>query len=332
MYYCGSTIRVLFTQEYGMASSVTRRGLLRAGGGLAGTAGITGISGCLTLATQLSGNSVKIGSKRFAEQEILGYIAYEALSSNTDLTVNDQIGLGGTTTNFQALKNGEIQLYWEYTGTAWQTLPPQHDEVISDPDELYEKVKQEFEDVHGLTFLQPAPLDNAYVILANPEWAEQTGIETISEFAKYLSENETDITVAMNAEFQSRSDGWPGLIKHYGFADETFNVRNIGSGLLYQVIGTGDADVGVGFNTDPRIVQFDLRVLEDDEGFFPAYNAAPLVDGDTLDDHPAIQRPLNEASAGLTTDVIRQLNRRVSLEQENAQTVAKDYLNESGVN
>ncbi|MCO8243425.1 MULTISPECIES: glycine betaine ABC transporter substrate-binding protein [unclassified Haladaptatus] len=311
-----------------MPRSVTRRRYLKAGGGLAGTAGVGALSGCLTLATELKGGSIKVSSKRFTEQEVLGYIAYEALSSNTDLPINDQIGLGGTTTNFRALDSGEVQLYWEYTGTAWQTLPPQHDTVISDPGKLYRKVKAEFKRKHGLTFLQRAQLNNTYVILANPNWAKKTGVETLSDFADFLGNDGSNLTVALNAEFQSRADGWPGLSKHYGFADDLGNVTvdNIGSGLLYQVIGKGSADVGVGFNTDPRIIQFDLQVLEDDKGYFPVYNAAPLVDSETLENHPEIRSPLNEASDGLTTDVMRRLNKQVAIAKKNPQTVAKEYL------
>lgn len=280
------------------------------------------------MATQLSGDSIKVSSKRFTEQEVLGYIAYEALSTNTTQNITDQVGLGGTTTNFRALDTGEVQLYWEYTGTAWQTLPPQHDTVISDPKKLYREVKAEFERTHGLTFLQRAQLNNTYVILANPEWAKKTSVKTLSDFTTFLKNDGSNLTVALNAEFQSRDDGWPGLSTHYGFADHLGNVtvNNIGSGLLYQVIGKGSADVGVGFNTDPRILQFGLQVLEDDEDYFPVYNAAPLVDSATLDANPSIRAPLNDASEGLTTDVMRRLNKQVALEKKNPQTVAREYL------
>ena len=316
-----------------MPSRRTRRSLLRTGGGLAATTAIGGTSGCLTIATQLSSDSVKVGSKRFTEQEILGYLAYEALSANTDLNIGDQVGLGGTTTNFRAVDSGEIQLYWEYTGTAWQTLPPKHETVITAPQKLYKKVKQEFENVHNLTFLQRAPLNNTYVLMANPDWVQKTGVKSLSGLTSYLEKSNEKVTVALNAEFQSRADGWPGLIKHYGFNDhiQQIKVKNIGSGLLYQVVGNGEADIGVGFNTDPRILQFNLQVLEDDKKFFPVYNAAPMVRIPTLKENPSIREPLNETSKGLTTDQMRKLNKRVAIDKVNPQTVAKEYLQREGV-
>ena len=307
--------------------------MLKAGGGLVGVAGLGGLSGCLTLALQVGGNPVRVSSKRFTEQEVLGYMAYEVLANNTDVNVEDQIGLGGTTTNFEAVRSGQIQTYWEYSGTVWLTLPPQHTEVIADPQKIYRKAKQDLNRVHNLAYLDRAPLNNTYVLLANPDWAKKTGIKTLSGFAKYLKEGNTDFTVVMNAEFQSRADGWPGVAKHYGFEDlkSKLNIRNIGSGLLYQVLGTGQAQVGVGFNTDPRILQFDLRVLKDDKRFFVPYNPAPVVTNEALAQHPSIEEPLNKAGRGLTTDRIRELNRRVDLDRENPQVVARDSLRKRGL-
>lgn len=316
-----------------MLNQHTRRELLRGGGGVAATASVVGTSGCLTLATQLQGDLVKVGSKQFTEQEVLGYLAYEVLKANTDLNIGDQVGLGGTTTNYRALLSDEIQLYWEYTGTAWQTLPPKQDSFISDSTELYETVKQEFESQHDLTFLQPAPLDNTYVIMANPTWADETGVTSLSEFESYLTESSETVTVALNAEFQSRSDGWPGLLDHYGLDThkQRLDVKNIDSGLLYQVVGNEEADIGVGFNTDPRILQFDLQVLDDDQQFFPSYNAAPMVGTATLETNPSIRSSLNETSENLTTEQMRKLNKRVALERVNPQTVAKEYLQSEGI-
>lgn len=307
--------------------------MLKAGGGLAGVAGLSGTTGCITLAQQIGGSPVKVSSKRFTEQEVLGYMAYEMLTNHTEVNVEDQIGLGGTTTNFRAVNSGEVQTYLEYTGTAWLTLPPQHSKVISNPQKIYNKVKKEFRRVHDLIFLDRAPLNNTYVLMANPKWAKRTGVKTIGDLADYVRNEQSEVRIVMNAEFQSRSDGWPGLIKHYSFADlrNKFNVRNIGSGLLYQVLGTGKADVGVGFNTDPRILQFNLRVLDDNKNFFPVYNPAPMVNGDALEQHPSIRAPLNKVGNGLTTGKIRELNRQVSLQQENAQVVARRSLENRGL-
>lgn len=307
-----------------MARTSTRRSLLTTVGAI----GLGSLAGCSSLIGGNGGGSIAIGSKQFTEQQLLGYMSYHTLDENTDFDVIDEVGLGGTTTNFQALQEGEINTYWEYTGTAWLTLPPQHDEVISDPQEIYDRVKSEFEEEHGITFLDRAPFDNTYVLLANPNWQSEVGIETMSEFASYVQEGNTDLTVVMNAEFQDRSDGWPGLVEHYEFADAAseLNIQNVGSGLTYQIIGESEAEVGMGFNTNPNIPRYDLVALEDDRGFFPVYNPAPMVTMDTLEDNEAMREPLNELVATLSTDTIRQLNRRVSIDDEDASEVARDHL------
>ncbi|WP_225935472.1 glycine betaine ABC transporter substrate-binding protein [Halobaculum magnesiiphilum] len=306
--------------------------MLKQGAVAGSTVGLTSLAGCMSFVGG-GGGSVKVGSKQFTEQELLGYMALESLKANTDVDVVNEVGLGGTTTNFRAVKNDEIDLYWEYTGTAWATLPPKHEEVITDSEEIYNEVDEEFNDRHSLDFLQRAPFNNTYVLTANPNWVEETGVQTISDFAEYVNAGNTDFTVVLNAEFEKRSDGWPGVAKHYGFDDvrSEIEVTNVSSGLTYQTVGQGDAQVGVGFNTNPKIIEFDLVVLEDDEKFFPVYNPAPLVNQDALESNPAIKEPLNAIGSKISTDQIRNLNKQVSIGGEDAQKVAREFLKNEGL-
>lgn len=308
-----------------MGERNTRRDVIKAA---AGVAGVGSLAGCTSLVGGGNAGSIAIGSKQFTEQQILGYLAYHAIDENTDVEVVDEVGLGGTNTNFQALQEGEIDMYWEYTGTAWLTLPPQNDEVIADPQEIYDRVTAEFEEEHGITFLDRASFNNTYVLLANPDWQSETGVGTMSEFASYILDGNTDMDVVMNAEFQDRSDGWPGLIEHYGMSDAAseLNIRNVGSGLTYQVVGEGEAAVGMGFNTNPNIARYDLVALEDDEGFFPVYNPAPMIKQETLENNGAVSQPISELVETLSTDTIRELNQRVSIDDEDASSVARDHL------
>ncbi|MFC7009263.1 glycine betaine ABC transporter substrate-binding protein [Halalkalicoccus salilacus] len=245
------------------------------------TTGTVALGGC---ADALRGDSVDAASMQWSEARLLGYMGYEVLNSNTDLEVNDEIGLGGARQCFEAVSNGEVDFYHLYTGGAWATIPPQHDEIISDPDELYERIREEMEAEHGLQYLRPASYNNTYGIGANPQWAEETGIETISGLAEHVIQGNTDLTVVLGPEFQERSDGWPGLVKHYGFEEEVneLDTRSVSADLTYEIIGQGESEIGMVFTTNPNIEQFDLVVLEDDEEFFLPYNPAPLVNGESL--------------------------------------------------
>lgn len=306
----------------------TRRDLLRGTGAVAGSASVMTLSGCTSLIGGDS-DSIAVSSKRFAEQEILGYMAIEALNAK-DFSTTDETGLGGTLQNFEAINSQQVDLYWEYTGTAWYTIPPEHEETVNDPDGLYQKVKQEFKEEHNLQFLNRAPLNNAFVLMANPDWAEETGVQSLTDFAEYVNDGNTDFELALTAEFLDRSDGWEGVADHYGFEGQLdeldSNISQVGIGLSYQIVGENEVQVGLGFNTNPNIPRYDLVVLDDDEAFFPVYNPAPLVHSDTLEANPEIEETLNPIVPDLTTEKIRELNKRVSIDEEDPQKVANDYL------
>lgn len=311
----------------------SRRRLVKTGSAMIGAGMVGSLSGCLGGIGGGGGTKVTVGSKRFTEQELLGKMSVLILKENTDHNIVDETSLGGTTTNFEAIKSGDIDHYWEYTGTALLTLPPKHDKPIGDPAETYKVVDKDFNNEHNLDFLKRAPFNNTYVLLANKKWSQKTGVKTLSDFAKYVNNGNTDFKVILNAEFEQRPDGWPGVAKHYGFDKvlDKINVQNMGSGLIYQALGQGKAAVGIGFNTNPKIIKFDLVPLKDDKQFFPVYNPAPLVRNETLDQAPEIKEPLNALGPKLTTKKIRSLNKRVSIGGEDAQAVAEDFLSNAGL-
>ena len=311
----------------------TRREMLRSTGAVAGAVTTVGLAGCV--GGFVGSSQVRVSSKRFTEQNILGYMAIEALKANTELSTVDETGLGGTTQNFQALKSGDIDMYWEYTGTAWNTLPPQHNKIINDPKKLYQEVKKDFNQEHSLSYLDRAPLDNTFVLMANPDWVEKTGIKSLSDFAKYVNNGNTDFKLALTAEFLGRADGWEGVAKAYEFTDALdklkSNINQVGIGLTYQIVGKGEAQIGLGFNTNPNIPRYNLTVLEDPQEFFVAYNPAPLVDGKLVENNSSIQDALNPISPKLTTDQIRKLNKRVSIDNQGPQKVAREFLSSEGL-
>jgi osmoprotectant transport system substrate-binding protein len=318
-----------------MSRDLTRRATLRKAGAAAGLSGVISTAGCTAIlgGGGSSAGSVTVSSKSFTEQKVLGYITLEALKQNTDLSVKDKVGLGGTVTNFEALKNEETDVYWEYTGTAWATLPPKHDKVITDPEEIHKKVNNEFQEKYGITLLERAPFNNTYVLLTRKKWAEQKGIASISDFAKWVKNGNTSSTVVLNAEFEQRDDGWPGVVEKYNFANaaDKLNMKNVSSSLTYKVVGNGQAVLGSGFNTNPKILKFNLTALKDDKGFFPVYNPAPMTRQKVLDENSAMKQPLSKVANSLSTDKIRSLNRKVSIQGKEARKVANNFLKSEGI-
>ena len=315
------------------ATILDRRTVLKGGASMSGAAMLGSLAGCTGIMGGGGGGSITVGSKQFTEQQLLGLMSVKALKENTDASINDKTQLGGSTTNFEALKSGDIDHYWEYTGTAWAVFPPKHDKVITKPDELYNKLAEEFKSEYNIELLKKGAFDNTYVLAGSSDWVEKTGVKTMTDFAEYVKNGNTDFLLVMDAEFAERQDGWPGLTKHYGFeeAAKDIKIKNVGPSLGYQIVGKGEAQITMGFNTNPKIAKWNLHVLKDDKDFFPVYNPAPFVKGETLEKVPGMKEPLNTIASNLDTETMRGLNKQVAIDGKKADTVAEEFLTEIGV-
>ena len=310
----------------------SRREVLKRGSAAGGTALIGSLAGCGALGG--GGTTVAAASMQWTEAQLMGYLGYLSLQENTDYTIEDELSLGGSQQCFQAVKSGEVGFFHLYTGGAYATIPPKHSEKPESPEEAYEVAKREMQEEHGLTYLERAEFNNTYAIALRPGFAEETGLETISGFAEYLNNGNTDVRVVLGSEFAERDDGWPGLTEAYGFADAAseLNIRRIGANLTYQVLGEGEADAGMVFTTNPQIGEYDLTVLEDDQNFFLPYNPAPLVNSETLSEAPEIEEPLNMPMRALDSEEsVIELNTRISSDGEDVETVARDFLSGEGI-
>lgn len=309
-----------------MTDNLTRRSLLK-GAGAAAAGTVTGTAGCLSLIGG-SGKSLTVSSKNFTEQFILSHISAEILKSEGH-DVTDKTGLGGSPANFKALKNANSGLYWEYTGTAWSSILGK-DKTISDPEKLYQKVDSAYNEQYNIDWLKRAPFNNTYVIVANPTWAKENGIDTLEDLAKYVQSGNTDFSVAMNPEIEKREDAWAGLPDTYGFTKNAKDIETVKMklGLAYKAVKNGETELGFGFNTNPKIKKFGLEVLEDPKNHFIIYNPAPNVRKDVLDD--SMKKALNKPTPKLDTETMRSLNAKVSIDGQDPKQVAKSFLKDNG--
>jgi osmoprotectant transport system substrate-binding protein len=272
------------------------------------------------------GGKITIGGKDFTEQHVLSEMTAIYLK-NKGYDVESSSNMGSTVVR-QALENKQIDMYWEYTGTA--LIVYQKQDVETDPDTAYQKVK-EVDEKNGITWLDKADFNNTYAIMMRKDTSEETGIKTISDLAEYVKSNPSDFTFSSNAEFYAREDGMKGLEKHYGFEFPSDKVVKMDSGLLYNALKDGEVDVSVSFATDARIKAFDLVLLDDDKQFFPAYNGAPVVRQEVLDNNPELADLLNELAAKLDNDTMIALNYAVDVEHKDVKEVCTDWLKEQGL-
>jgi osmoprotectant transport system substrate-binding protein len=292
-------------------------------------AAATNGEGSIAASYDLSGAEFTVGSKEFTEQLVLGEIARIALE-NAGATVNDEIGLAGTAIVRQALEAGEIDLYWEYTGTGWITLLGET-EPVAGSDEQYDAVAERDLEENGIRWLPPAPFDNTYAIAVHEAAADELDVTTISDVGRLLDEDPDQATFCIASEFATRDDGLPGLEEHYDFSFPEGNLVMLDEGAIYsEVADRTNCNLGEVFATDGRIAFLDLVVLEDDQEFFPVYNPSVTVREETFEEYPDLEELFGEIASRLETETMQELNERVDEGGEFPDEVAEDWLRSEG--
>ncbi|NMA82561.1 MAG: glycine betaine ABC transporter substrate-binding protein [Epulopiscium sp.] len=271
---------------------------------------------------------IKVGSKEFSEQLILGQITLLALQ-DAGYKVEDKTNIAGSDKVRSALENGNIDVYWEYTGTAW-LMHLQNDEAITDSEECYIKVKEE-DAKKDLIWMNYAPLNNTYTVMMTQAASDNLGVTTISELADYINQNPEELIFAGDHEFTGRPDGMVALEEAYGFSFGENQVKEMGMGIIYKTLQEEQVEVGMGFATDGRIAAYDLVNLEDDRNFFPVYNAAPVFRKETFEKHPELSSVLDPIIERLDTETITQLNYQVDIEEKEPKEVAREWLQSEGL-
>src|SRR5690625_3392192 len=213
---------------------------------------------------------VTVGAKGFTEQFILGKLTTLMLEDN-GFTVEEKNNLGSTALR-QALENKQVDIVWDYTGTGLVTYLGQ--DPIQDGNESFKKLNEIDQAENGIIWTNLSEVDNTYAVIMRAKHADELGIKSLSDFASYLNENPGGLPMATNAEFLNRPDGIPGVEETYGFTFTNDSIHEMDLGLTYAALNNEEVDASVATATDSRIVEFDLVILEDDQGFFPAYNAA----------------------------------------------------------
>ena len=269
-------------------------------------------------------DTIVIGSKDFGENIVLGEMFAQLIEKNTELKVTRKLNMGGTFVCFEAIKKGDIDIYPEYTGTGLTAQLKM--DVVGDPDEAYRIVSEEFDKQFDITWLEPLGFNNTYTLAVTQAVYEQYGIETYSDLVK-ISDS---LVFGAEHEFFDRQDGYDGLVDFYGmkFKGEP---KKMNTALKYQAIGNGDMDVTDAFATDGPIKQYNLKVLEDDKGFFPPYYAAPIIRNKTLEEHPELSGLLNQLGGLLDDEAMTELNYLVDVEGKSVEATARDFLTEQGL-
>lgn len=267
-----------------------------------------------------------MATKSFTEQHILSAMTVLWLQKKGfEVVPKRNIA---TTIGRNALLNKQIDMVWEYTGTSLIIF--NHINQPMSSQQAYETVKK-LDARLGLVWLNPAPMNNTYAFAMTRERAEKEGISTMSQLvAKIEQVRKTDPDhnwrLGLDLEFSGRSDGMKPLQKTYNLTLDRPQIRQMDPGLVYNAIRDGFVDAGLIYTTDGRVKGFNMKVLEDDKHFFPSYNVTPVVRQDVLASHPRLDTALNQLSAQITDEAITELNKRVDIDHQSPETVARDFL------
>ncbi|MEU9841191.1 glycine betaine ABC transporter substrate-binding protein [Actinomadura sp. NPDC048032] len=286
-------------------------------------------AGSLAEGNSLKGVTLTVGSKEFTEQLVLCQVTALALRS-AGATVKEKCGLQGSNTTRAALTSGSIDMYWEYTGTAWVNYLKQT-EPIGDPARQYAAVAEQDLAKNKVKWLAAAPANNTYALAVKTATMRRLGIADLSGYARLAKSDPAKASTCVASEFAGRSDGWPGLQKAYGFSLPKADVATLAEGAIYDAVGKGKpCAFGEVATTDGRIKALGLTPVPDDKKFFPVYNPALTVRETVHRDDPAIEKIVNPIAAALTDAVLQELNGEVDIKGEQPAKVAETWLKSKG--
>ncbi len=270
--------------------------------------------------------SLVVGGKGFTEQLLLAEITGQYLAAQ-GYEVELKTGMG-TSLVRKALENKQVDLYWEYTGTAFLTF---HKNTFANQpgEEIYKAVKAE-DAKKNIVWLNASAANNTYALAVRQADADAKGLKTLEDLAAKLNSGE-ELTLGCNIEFYKREDGLKPLQKAYGFKFPRSDVKRMETGLVYKALKDGDVDVGLVFATDGRIPAFSFVVLKDTKNYFPAYAITPTVRKESLDTNPQLADQLNKLSALFDDATMSALNARVDVDKKSVNEVAKTFLKEKGL-
>jgi osmoprotectant transport system substrate-binding protein len=260
---------------------------------------------------------VRVASKNFTEQLILGEIVAQHLENRLHGHVSRKLGLGGTLLTQQAMQSGDVDVYPEYTGTALTAVLKQ--KPLKDPAQVLAEVRKGYSQWQ-LEWLDPLGFENTFAMAINRD-----NVKTLSEAAAARPWK-----LGAGYEFAHREDGLPGLMKTYDLR-LAGSVRTMDLGLLYQALAKHQVEMVAGNSTDGMLSILPITVLEDDKRYFPPYECALVVREAAERQFPALRRALVELSGKINSDTMRRLNYELDGKHRPAREIARNFLRSTGL-
>jgi glycine betaine/choline ABC-type transport system substrate-binding protein len=276
----------------------------------------------LVVASCARSDHIVIGAKNFTESDLLAELVAQQIERRTHLQVERKLHLGGTFVCHQAITTGQIDLYIEYSGTAYTAILKHAPGPTADS--VLRALSDEYQERWKLTWLAPFGFDNTFAIAVRAADAGRYDLRTLSDLARVAPKWKA----GFGYEFLNRADGYPGLARAYGLTFATPPTA-MDLGLTYRALADGQVDVIAGNSTDGQLEALHLVVLEDDRHYFPPYQAAPVVRDEVLRRHPEVGAALGELAGKISDVEMRRLNAEADVEHRDISAIARDWLSKT---
>ena len=284
----------------------------------------TALSFIPSIAPMMNSRRLLVAGKLGPEPEILINMYKELIEANSDIKVKLEPNFGKTSFLYEALKNKQIDIYPEFSGTITSSLLKNQVQVSNDPLEVYEAAREGILNQDKLVYLKPMEYQNTYALAVKKGYANKYDLKTISD----LSKVEDSAVAGFTLEFNDRDDGNKGLKSLYKLE---LNVKTLEPNLRYQAINGGNVQIVDAYSTDSELIEYDLVVLEDDKQLFPPYQGAPLMRKDTLEKYPELEEILNKLAGQISAEEMSRMNYQVKVDKRSASEVAHEYLVNKGL-
>jgi osmoprotectant transport system substrate-binding protein len=282
--------------------------------------GGTKIIACVIAALALagcsdSGHALRVGSKNFTEQVVLGEIIAQHLEHRLHQKVERKLNLGGTLLAHQALLAGEIDLYPEYSGTALVAVLK--DPIQTDPAAVLKLVRAEYASRFHVAWLDSLGINNGFAMVVR---GDNKKFATLSNAAK----NPKPWALGVGYEFEQRVDGLKALQQTYALRSNAIKTMDLG--LLYRALEDGQVTMIAANATDGLLSKLDVKVLDDDKHAFPPYELCIVAREDRLAAVPGLRAALAELTGKFTDRKMQDLNYQVDGRHRPVAEVAGEFL------
>jgi osmoprotectant transport system substrate-binding protein len=263
---------------------------------------------------------IVVGGKAFTEQRLLTEMTSQLLKAN-GFEPDSRGGMGSGLVR-QAIENGQIDVYWDYTGTVLNIAHKINDRMSAQ--EGYNRVKN-LDAAKDIIWLDASEVNNTYALGMLAARSDEVNVKSISDLAAAIRSGKK-LTIGVNTEFAARPDGLPGVQKAYDFQVPVDDIKKMDFGLSFQALRDRQVDAAMVTSTDGRIIAFNLVVLKDDKAFFPFYLLAPIARKPVLDANPKLAGLLNSLAKKLDSETMIKLNAQVDVEKRSVEDVAGSFL------